>query len=681
MTPRLIPFRYKLTMLIAGILVLLLVLAYLVVSGVLERRMTVRVETDLQRTTAMVRRLFAERLRHLENSTRSVAGHKFVFEIFTDETLDAATRNDLIADEILRVFRRQNADGSEVQIIDLALVAGADGAVLAGEPTALRLAPRLIEAAVVKACLESGAPAALLLQDGDRCLQIMVRPWFLGDELLGAVCVGVAITRADMQALKELSGVDLGFRLGDGFILATAWASEEEAHAQRARQLVAAMAAAPVAPLKQTARRVVLGRERFLFALSPIRQRPTQDAAASAPLPLVTEQTAVPATCVLLKSLDRELAFVGEIRLQLVVAGAIGAVVAVIIGYLFSLKITRPIATLRAATREVEQGNYEHQFEIASNDEFQVLGGAFQEMTRGLLEKERIRNAMDKVVSKEIADEMLKGDIKLGGEERIATILFCDIRKFTALSEGMAPDELLALLNNYFTRMSFCVDAHAGVIDKFVGDELMALFGVPVTHEDDALRGINSALDMLNALAQFNRATGRSPVNIGIGINTGPLIAGNMGAENRLNYTVLGDAVNLASRLEGMCKLYGVSIVVSDATMAAATAALAGREPPFFSRELDIVQVVGKSEGVPIHQILPAAAAPEPALLARFDEGRQLLMAEKISKSLQLFAELHSAWPDDGPTKLFFDRCRRYSESPLVYRTEYIDRTFIADQK
>jgi class 3 adenylate cyclase len=247
-------------------------------------------------------------------------------------------------------------------------------------------------------------------------------------------------------------------------------------------------------------------------------------------------------------------------------------VLAILILHYLSLRITQPISKLATATQEIGEGHLEEaEIPIPSEkdtDEVASLCRSFDHMVKGLKEKEKVKAVLNKVVSQEIAQEILKGNIRLGGEEKKVSILFADIRNFTQMTRSMSPKEVIDLLNDCMTKISYLVDKHGGVIDKYVGDEAMALFGAPVESEDSAHRAIVSALGMVDALKKWNdqrKTEGLSPVEMGIGIHTGLVLAGNMGAENRLNYTVLGSNVNLAARLCSAAK--GMEILISESTL------------------------------------------------------------------------------------------------------------------
>jgi class 3 adenylate cyclase len=174
-----------------------------------------------------------------------------------------------------------------------------------------------------------------------------------------------------------------------------------------------------------------------------------------------------------------------------------------------------------------------------------------------------------KVTSAVVRDRLLAGSIELGGIRTVGTILFCDIRNFTTFTESMPPEEVIDFINSYLNEMVKPVINREGIIDKFIGDAIMAVFGPPSGYDDHAERAVTAAIEMLHKLAAFNdlRALkSHSPVHIGIGIHTGSFIAGNIGTTDRIEYTVLGDTVNTASRLEGLTKQFNTSLVISDAT-------------------------------------------------------------------------------------------------------------------
>ena len=278
---------------------------------------------------------------------------------------------------------------------------------------------------------------------------------------------------------------------------------------------------------------------------------------------------------------------------------AMSLIATVLGGGFIAQTITRPIRILADSARKITQGDYTQLVEVQQNDEIGDLTDAFNNLSKGLAERDKVRDMLGKVTSPAIATELMNREINLGGEERLVTILFADIRNFTSLCENLAPQKSLELLNRYLQEMSEVIEEYDGVVDKYIGDGLMALFGAPISKEDDHQRAALAALEIVRRLALLDKilaAEGLPHPDVGIGLNTAVVIAGNIGSASRLNYTVLGDGVNLASRLEGLTKRYLVPIVVGEETFK--------QVPDMAYRELDKVRVKGKSMPVRIFELL-----------------------------------------------------------------------------
>lgn len=237
-----------------------------------------------------------------------------------------------------------------------------------------------------------------------------------------------------------------------------------------------------------------------------------------------------------------------------------------------SKRITKPITALAKVTEKVAKGQLENielpKSQNGRHDEITTLCNSFGAMITGLKEKEKVKGVLNKIVSPEIAQEILKIGVHLGGEERKVTVLFADIRDFTKMSTNKAPHEVIEMLNSCMTKVSHVIDSFGGVIDKYVGDEVMALFGAPLAKEDSALNAVLCSLKIIEVLQEWNKERqekGLSPIEMGIGIHTGLVVVGNMGAENRLNYTVIGNSVNLAARLCSTAR--GMEILISKETL------------------------------------------------------------------------------------------------------------------
>jgi adenylate cyclase len=240
--------------------------------------------------------------------------------------------------------------------------------------------------------------------------------------------------------------------------------------------------------------------------------------------------------------------------------------VGVMVIYYFGRSITNPVVRLVEATKLIRDGVYQMDIVPTTRDEIGELTSSFIEMGKGLEEREKIKSAFGKFVNKEIAEAAMRGDLALGGERKEVAVLFSDIRKFTSISESLEPEEVVEFLNEYLSRMVGCVNGTHGVVDKFIGDAIMAIWGTPVSHGNDTENAINCALMMRRELIDYNhgRGTDRKPlITIGCGINMGPVLAGQIGSQDRMEYTVIGDTVNLASRVESLNKPFGTDILIS----------------------------------------------------------------------------------------------------------------------
>lgn len=305
---------------------------------------------------------------------------------------------------------------------------------------------------------------------------------------------------------------------------------------------------------------------------------------------------------------DREIAMTPyyRLRLLLIVISAVALLVSIFGGAAIASSVTRPVRILAGFAREIQRGDYTRAVELTQQDELGQLALAFNDMRKGLFERDKVRNLLGKVMSPEIAEELLRSEVQLGGEEKEITVLFTDLRGFTSLSEHRAPKEVLDFLNEYLTRMTAVIDRHGGVVDKYIGDAIMALFGAPLALPDHPHRAVACALEMIEELERSNsvfQAKGWPEIAMGVGVHTGRVVVGNMGSKDRLNYTAIGDGVNLASRLESVTKEYHVPIVVSEATMRQA--------PGFQYRELDVIRVKGKQDAVRIFHPLGARLIEE----------------------------------------------------------------------
>jgi adenylate cyclase len=286
------------------------------------------------------------------------------------------------------------------------------------------------------------------------------------------------------------------------------------------------------------------------------------------------------------------------ITLLMVLAGLAGA-----IG--LAALLSRPIFRLVRATGAIAAGNFNITLPVASRDELGVLTESFNRMARSLREKEMIKRAFTRYVAREVVDEILKNpeSLRLTGERREVTVLFCDIRGFTPLSERLSPEEVVLLLNDFYNLMIETTFKHDGTLDKFLGDAVMAIFGAPIAHPDHSARAVRTAVAMRAGIGGLNErraGQGREPISVGIGVSAGEVVAGTVGTEDRMEYTVIGDSVNLAARLESNAR--PGQILISQPTYERVRDLVD-------ARPLGRIRVKGKEEEVAVYEVHGLAPA------------------------------------------------------------------------
>jgi adenylate cyclase len=248
---------------------------------------------------------------------------------------------------------------------------------------------------------------------------------------------------------------------------------------------------------------------------------------------------------------------------------------------------------------QVAKGNFEIKAPIKSSDEVGELTQAFNHMVDGLKERDKIKNVMTKFHGSTVTDDLLKGDLMLGGKRKLVTVFFSDIRNFTQFSESHTPEEVVDMLNEYFQIMVGVITKHHGIVDKFVGDAIMATWGAPKSTGEDPVHAVRACLEMRKALAELNqkrRAQKKTPIKIGMGLHSGEAISGTIGSTERMEFTVIGDTVNMASRIESATKQYGVDLLVSEVTLQE----LRGK---FIFEDVGFAELKGKSKPVALFKI------------------------------------------------------------------------------
>ncbi|WP_017303961.1 GAF domain-containing protein [Spirulina subsalsa] len=280
-------------------------------------------------------------------------------------------------------------------------------------------------------------------------------------------------------------------------------------------------------------------------------------------------------------------------------------------------------------------------------------------------DEKRLKSTMYRYMNQELAEQLLeKGELELGGERREVSVLFSDIRSYTTLTEKLQAEEVVSMLNEYFESMVEAIFAHKGILDKYIGDAIMAVFGTPFPLQDHAWKAVQSSLDMRYRLADFNEkrvAERKDPIRIGIGINSDYVISGNIGSSKRMEFTAIGDGVNLSSRLEGASKQYGCDIVISENTFKQCS-------DKVIVRELDCIRVKGKTTPVGVYELVEQVNAKLPyekeQTIELYNRGRELYLKRNFALALGHFATILEVNGGDKAAGLHIERCRHFLEVP-----------------
>ena len=288
-------------------------------------------------------------------------------------------------------------------------------------------------------------------------------------------------------------------------------------------------------------------------------------------------------------------------------------------------------------------------------------------MIEDISSEKRMKSTMSRYMDPELADQLMSagdGDDIMGGKQSVGTVLFSDVRSFTTITEELGAQGTVKLLNDYFTIMVDCITDEGGMLDKFIGDAMMCIFGTPIPHDDDPDRAVRAAIRMMTDLNVFNdkRASeGKMPIDHGMGINTDSIVSGNIGSPKRMDYTVIGDGVNLAARIESACKQYGAHILISEFTHRAVKAT-------YRTRQVDYVIVKGKTEPVGIHEVLDFHDDKSyPNLvdaLGVFNDGYRSWNEGKWDQAIKLFKNVQKINPNDKAAQMYLDRCYHMKKNP-----------------
>jgi len=534
--------------LILGLLLATLWLVEMAVQRQAERSLT----SELMVTGEVFRQLLAEREERLTSNSVLLTGDFALKRALA--TYDPAT----LATVALNYRERSG--------VDLLWILDEQGHVLADaagrEPAGSNAGDR----PPIATARATAKPAAAIAAVGDGLVQLVAVP-VLGPDVIGLLVLGTSIDDATARDLETRTGSSVSFLTTDR-LFASSW----DAGTRGRLVLPTHDGGTPFMSRLPTGRHLSL--------LVPV--------AAS---------LATPLRALVQRSWDEALAPLRALRQRMILIGLGALLVALAVGVAIAHGVTAPIVTLVTGMREVLRGNLDHRVVVERSDEIGFLATSFNEMTVGLAERARIRAMIDKVVSPEVAHELLARGLALGGELRDVTVLFADLRDSTALGERLTPTALLELLNAFLSRMAYAIEHERGIVDKYVGDEIMAVFGAPLDLPDHAERAVAAAVSMIAALEKLNAERApAAPIPMGIGIASGTVIAGNVGSSERLNYTVIGDVVNLAARLQGLTKEHAVALLMNETTHT-------GAQARFRMRSLGTVTVRGRAASTALYTV------------------------------------------------------------------------------
>lgn len=552
--------------LVLAVLLATLGLTQLVVSREAERTLS----RELLTTGQVFDGLMTERAARLETNSILLASDfalkRVIATHFDPETYDPAT----LASAALSYQSRIG--------VELLWIADEAGVLLVNSPGTPQSGRSIAGFSPLKEALETEEAAAALAAVDGALFQLVAVPVF-GPDVIGFLLLGQAIDDALAARLKEATGSDISF-LTEDRVFASSWPEETRDRFVPSREHRSALLG------QQTVQKtslLTLAGERFLALVVPVDARLPQ-----------------PLYALVQGSYDEALAPLHALQRRIAAIGTAALLVALLIGVGLAGGITSPLQTLVAGMREVLKGNLRYRSRIERDDEIGFLARSFNEMVGGLEEREHIKDTFGRFVSHDVAEAVLNGQVPLEGERRDVSILFQDIRGFTSLSERLDPAALLRLLNQFFTEVVAAVEAEGGVVKQFVGDGVMALFGAPQAYADHPERAVRAALGIVNRLVGLNELLhqqGIPPLEIGVGIHCGAVVAGLIGPDSRVEYGVVGDAVNLANRVEALTKDMHATVLVSKE--------ISARLGPAFVRgRTAMLPVKGKKQPVEVVEVL-----------------------------------------------------------------------------
>ena len=341
----------------------------------------------------------------------------------------------------------------------------------------------------------------------------------------------------------------------------------------------------------------------------------------------------------------------------------------VMVAAITTRRIVRPIRELVSAANRVQDGDLDVEVIVTSEDEVGELATAFNTMVAGLKARERVKEAFGKYLDPRIVDNVIDGISETGGDRQVMTVFFSDLANFSGISETLTPSGLVKIINRYFTLATDPITRHSGVVDKYLGDGIMAFWGPPFTSpEEHAHLACRAALEQFEQLQEFRRLLpellgfrkGLPIIDIRVGLCTGDLVVGNIGSERAKSFTVMGDTVNIASRLEGVNKQYGTRILIAEETQEQVKDA-------FELREIDNLMVVGKKEPTRVFELLAIKGELAPTAIElrdAFEAGLAAYRSSDWDRAAKLFGDCREIDSEDGPARVFLDRVQHLRADP-----------------
>jgi len=410
----------------------------------------------------------------------------------------------------------------------------------------------------VAAALEGNDVGGVWLENG-QLYSVAAASAIIADQVLGVIVLGRRVSDEACDVIQKVTTSNIAY-LANGKIAATNLKDKRDNLLSEINQHKDMIDGVMIKKETSPAFRITIDGERYLAVASPILANPGTEG----------QDKKVIAAYIFFSSLDKALAPLTSTTRTVGFVGIGVVLLVLVVGYTITGGLNKPVKQLVEATKEIASGNLNFEVKVKTKDELGQLGIAFNDMTHGLRDKRRVEGLFGKYLSPDVAKKVLSEqslDGILKGEKAKLSVMFTDIRGFTPMSRGMDPQELINLLNSHFDESIDIIDKYGGTLDKFIGDAIMAFFGAPVHYDDFFMRAINAAVQMQRASEKFNfqrKLEGKEPVSIGIGINTGDVVVGNIGSNKRLEYTVIGETVNIANRLCSVAKKG--QIIISQST-------------------------------------------------------------------------------------------------------------------